>query len=75
MHVILDNKSNRSLARSDFFDMLRIKSSPAPYTQRTCTGLLEMAGRNADGFCAEAVSGGVSIHLPPLIECNEISDN
>ncbi|KAJ8349307.1 hypothetical protein SKAU_G00244370 [Synaphobranchus kaupii] len=75
MYAILDDQSNRSLARPDLFDIFSIKSSPAPYSLRTCAGLLEMTGRKAEGFCVEAVSGGVSIDLPSLIDCSQIPNN
>lgn len=75
MYAILDNQSNRSLAHSEFFDLFDIQSIPHPYSLRTCAGVIEMTGRKAHEFQIEACSGGVSIDLPPLIECNEILDN
>ncbi|XP_038062985.1 uncharacterized protein LOC119733659 [Patiria miniata] len=75
MYAVIDDQSNRSLAKSDFFDQFDIRSSPSPYSLRTCAGVTEMTGRKADGFQIEAVNGGVSLPLPPLIECNEILNN
>ncbi|KAK3560940.1 hypothetical protein QTP86_023134, partial [Hemibagrus guttatus] len=37
--------------------------------------VMEMIGRKAHGFQIEAISGGLSIDLPPLIERNEILNN
>ncbi len=74
MYAILDDQSNRSLVRSEFFDLFDIQSSPHPYSLRTCAGVMEMIGRKAHGF-QKASSGSVSIDLPPLIECNEILNN
>lgn len=75
MYAIIDDQSNRSLARSEFFQLFGIHGSPAPYLLRTCAGTTEMAGRKAVGFQIEAVDGPVCLDLPPLIECNEIMSN
>lgn len=68
-------QSNRSLAKSSFFDQFGIESDPSPYSLKTCAGLMEMTGRKADGLQVEAVNGGIVIDFPPLIECKEIPDN
>ena len=75
MYAILDDQSNRSLARSEFFDLFSIHGSPSLYSLKTCAGVTEMTGRKADGFQIEAVNGGVRLVLPLLIECNEILNN
>nr|XP_055034971.1 uncharacterized protein LOC129422846 [Misgurnus anguillicaudatus] len=71
MYVILDDQSNRSLVRSDFFELFNIKGQPFPYALRTCAGLIETAGRKAEGFQVESLDGQTSLLLPPLIECND----
>ncbi|KAL2089355.1 hypothetical protein ACEWY4_014043 [Coilia grayii] len=75
MYAMLDDQSNRSLARSDFFNLFSIIDTEAPYSLKTCAGVVETCGRRADGFCIEPVSGGDSFSLPTLIECNDIPDN
>lgn len=75
MYVIIDDQSNRSLARSEFFHLFKVESSLSPYLMKTCAGTTEMTGRKAVGFQIEAVDGGVCLDLPPLIECNEIMNN
>lgn len=72
MYVILDDQSNRSLVRSDFFELFNIKGQPFPYTLKTCAGLVETSGRKAEGFQVESLDGQTSLLLPPLIECNDI---
>ncbi|KAI4881113.1 hypothetical protein NFI96_002207 [Prochilodus magdalenae] len=72
MYAIIDDQSNRSLARSEFFQFFDIHGNPAPYLMKTCAGTIEMAGRKAVGFQIEAVNDPVCLDLPPLIECNEI---
>lgn len=75
VYVILDDQSNRSLARSEFFQLFGIEGSLSPYLMRTCAGTTEMTGRKAVGFQIKAMNGGECLDLPPLIECNEIMTN
>ncbi|XP_051816711.1 uncharacterized protein LOC127537707 [Acanthochromis polyacanthus] len=75
MYVILDDQSNRSLARSEFFQLFGVEGNLSPYMMKTCAGTTEMTGRKAVGFQIEAINGGMCMDLPPLIECNEIMNN
>lgn len=75
MYAMLDDQSNRSLAKSEFFEHFHINSSASPYSLKTCAGITDTAGRRADGYQIEPVHGGVSLSLPTLIKCNEIPDN
>ncbi|XP_061671881.1 beta-1,3-galactosyl-O-glycosyl-glycoprotein beta-1,6-N-acetylglucosaminyltransferase 4 isoform X3 [Syngnathoides biaculeatus] len=75
MYAILDNQSNRSLARSEFFKLFDIQGDHTPYLMRTCAGTTEMTGRKAAGFQIEALNDEVCLDLPPLIECNEVTSN
>lgn len=74
-NIILDDQSNRLLAKSAFFQLFGIFSDFSPYLLKTCAGNNEMTGRKAVGFQTEALNGEVCIDLPPLIECNEILSN
>jgi len=47
VYAVLDDQSNRSLAKTQFFNLFGIKGNPSPYTLRTCSGTVEMAGRKA----------------------------
>lgn len=75
MYAMLDDQSNRSLARTEFFDLFNIYGDTFPYTLKTCAGIKESFGRKATGYQIEAINGGVSLTLPTLIECNDIPDN
>ncbi|XP_015230161.1 PREDICTED: uncharacterized protein LOC107084717 isoform X2 [Cyprinodon variegatus] len=75
LYAILDEQSNRSLVRSQFFDVFNDRSPSAPYTLRTCAGVREAAGRRASGYEIESLDGNVRILLPSLIECNDIPNN
>lgn len=72
MYAILDEQSNRSLARSEFFEVFKISGSSYSYTLKTCAGLTETAGRRASGYIVEPVDKKLSIPLPTLLECNQI---
>lgn len=74
-YVIMDDQSNRSLARPEFFTLFGIESEPSSYLLRTCSGLAETSGRKAEGFVIESIDGKIAVPLPPLIECNNIPNN
>ncbi|XP_067273612.1 uncharacterized protein [Pseudorasbora parva] len=74
-YVILDDQSNRSLARSEFFDLFGITECNVAYTLKTCAGTVETEGRLARGFQVESFDGSLVLPLPVLLECNEIPDN
>ncbi|XP_073769028.1 uncharacterized protein [Danio rerio] len=75
VYAILDEQSNRSLVRSQFFEVFSDQSPCAPYILRTCAGVKESAGRRASGYEVESLDGTVCISLPSLIECNDIPNN
>ncbi len=75
MYAMLDDQSNRSLARSRFFDIFNINSIASPYSLKTCAGSIECSGRKANGYRIKAANGGISLALPTLIECDEIPNN
>lgn len=68
MYAMLDDQSNKSLARSEFFNLFGIKVGLYPYTLKTCAGLAATSGRRANGYQIEAVNGKVSFALPTLID-------
>lgn len=74
-YVILDDQSNRSLARPELFELFDVESKPFSYHLRTCSGTIQTSGRKAEGFQIESLDGEVILSLPPLIECNEIPNN
>ncbi|KAK0131205.1 hypothetical protein N1851_034110 [Merluccius polli] len=45
MYAVLDEQSNKSLAKTEFFNLVGVKASPAPYTMKTCAGTTETSGR------------------------------
>ncbi|XP_061756784.1 uncharacterized protein LOC133553044 [Nerophis ophidion] len=69
-YAVLDEQSNRSLAKSELFDLFGIGSGATPYTLKTCAGVMETSGRRANNLIVESIDGRVQIPLPTLIECD-----
>lgn len=75
VYAMLDNQSNRSLAKSQFFDLFGLNGSTSPYTLRTCSGTVETAGRKASNIIVESLDGKTKAVLPTLLECNNLPDD
>ncbi|XP_074518426.1 uncharacterized protein LOC141784488 [Halichoeres trimaculatus] len=75
MYAVLDEQSNKSLAKTEFFNLFGVNVTPAPYTMKTCSGKLETSGRRACDFIIESIDGKLNIPLPTLIECDMVPDN
>jgi hypothetical protein len=75
MYVMLDDQSNRSLARSAFFDLFKVNSRPEEYIMSSCSGKMTTSGRRASEFVIESCSGELTLELPTLIECDNLPDN
>nr|XP_055053880.1 uncharacterized protein LOC129439016 [Misgurnus anguillicaudatus] len=75
MYAVLDEQSNRSLAKTEFFNIFDIKTNSSPYTLKTCSGMTETSGRRASNFIIEPINGKLQIQLPTLIECDMIPDD
>ena len=72
MYAVLDEQSNKSLAKTEFFNLSCVKASPAPYTLKTCVGTTETFGRRVDNFILESMDGKLQLALPTLIECDMV---
>ena len=75
MYAVLDEQSNKSLAKTEFFNLFGLKASPAPYTLKTCTGTTETSGRRVNNFMLESMDGKLQLPLPTLIECEMVPDD
>lgn len=75
VYAIIDEHSNKSLARSEFFNAFNVQGPTSSYSLRTCSGVTESTGRRAAGFQIESMDGKVSLPLPSLLECNNIPNN
>lgn len=72
--AVLDEQSNRSLAKTQLFDHFAIKGNGMPYTLKTCSGVMETVSRCASNF-VESFDGKTQISLPTLIECDMLPDD
>jgi hypothetical protein len=75
MYAMLDDQSNRSLARGTFFEHFDIHAEPEEYIMSSCSGKTTSSGRRASGFVVESCDGQTRINLPTLIECDQLPDN
>ncbi|XP_073412079.1 uncharacterized protein [Dendrobates tinctorius] len=75
VYAILDDQSNRSLAKSAFLDSFNVRGPSAPYSLKTCAGIVETACRRATGYVVESIDGQMRLPLPTILECNNIPDN
>lgn len=75
VYAIIDEQSNKSLARTEFFEIFSDNSTPSSYTLKTCAGSIETSGRRACGYMLESLDEKTCVPLPVLIECNELPNN
>ncbi|XP_061166266.1 uncharacterized protein LOC133175165 [Saccostrea echinata] len=74
-YVILDEQSNKTLARSELFHFFGVDSTSMEYTLRSCSGQSQMFGRRSSGFIIQSVDLSTKIVLPEIIECRDIPNN
>lgn len=74
-YAVLDEQSNRSLAKSEFFEIFDIQTDAKVYTLKTCLGAGETKAQLAGGFIVESLDGKTSVQLPTLIECDMLPDD
>ncbi|XP_056016958.1 uncharacterized protein LOC130053620 [Ostrea edulis] len=75
MYAIIDEQSNRTLARSEFFNLFDTHNETQTYTLFSCSGRSICSGRRACGFVIESIDGSYQINLPTVIECDDIPNN
>ncbi|XP_062603305.1 uncharacterized protein LOC134265079 [Saccostrea cucullata] len=75
-YALIDDQSNRTLARSKLFDALcSPKTQSVQYTLSTCAGRSTVTGRQISGLTIESLDGTFRIGLPPVIECSNIPND
>lgn len=75
MYALIDDQSNRSLARSEFFDLLNVYSEPKSYTISSCSGTIPKWGRQVKGLIVESWDSTQTLNLPAITECDNIPWN
>ena len=74
-YIVLDEQSNKSLGRTEFFEHFGIQGTGKQYTLKTCSGVVDTAGRRASNLMVESIDGNIHIPLPTLIECDMLPDD
>ncbi|KAL4009046.1 hypothetical protein ACER0C_002898 [Sarotherodon galilaeus] len=67
MYAVIDDQSNRSLAKSEFFSLFKINAKPTPYTLKTCSGREQTSDNRS-----EIPSPEIAQHHPHLLP---VADN
>lgn len=75
VYAILDEQSNRTLAKPELFSLLDVSGQMFEYTLKTCSGSDAASGRRATDCIIESLDGCISYSLPTVIECTHIPDN
>ena len=75
MYAVMDEHSNKSLARPEFFELFGDHGPSSAYSLRTCAGVMERVGRRACGYQIESLDKRINLPLPTLIECMDVPDN
>ncbi|XP_053375012.1 uncharacterized protein LOC128547190 [Mercenaria mercenaria] len=74
IYALLDDQSNRSLVKPEFFNLFDGQFEEIAYSLSSCVGKIDTYGRRATGFVVENLDGTSSHELPPLTECTQIPD-
>lgn len=71
-YALIDDQSNRSLARPSFFNHFGENGPRFEYTLFTCSCNQVISGRKASGYVVKSLDGTSAINLPTLLECDNI---
>lgn len=71
-YAIVDEQSNKTLAKPELFDRLCIDAPEQEYCINSCAGTTVTSGRRVSNCNVTSVSGNVCYNLPTIIECADI---
>ncbi|XP_033728036.1 uncharacterized protein LOC117317344 [Pecten maximus] len=74
LYAVIDEQSNRTLAKSQLFDYFEVSGPEIPYSLSSCSGEYQQSGRRASGLVIKPLDNSCSLQLPTVIECDEIPD-
>lgn len=75
-YALIDDQSKCSLAKSELFDLLGIKTETKNFKLETCSGVKKnMTSRVAKNLLVTSVDDSTTHQLPPVIECDAVPDN
>ncbi|KAK3107001.1 hypothetical protein FSP39_004706 [Pinctada imbricata] len=75
LYALVDDQSNRSLGKSELFDILGIHSERRNFALKTCSGENSMESRVAKNLVVSSLDGNTVLKLPAIVECDAIPDN
>lgn len=75
VYAILDEQSNKSLAKPELFEIFDPNTACESYKLSTCSGSSIVSGRRSHGFVISSLDGQTTFDLPTLIECDAIPNN
>ncbi|KAF7642338.1 hypothetical protein LDENG_00259810 [Lucifuga dentata] len=75
VYAVIDDQSNRSLAKSQFFDLFGISGNASSYTLKICSGTVTTVRRKINKFTVESLDGKTKVALLPILECNNLPDD
>ena len=73
--MVIDDKSNCSVAKPNVFDLLKLEGPTTSYTLTTCSETSQVIGRRAHNLIIESLDNAYSYALPVLTECDAILDS
>lgn len=74
-YAMVDDQSNRCLARSELFHLLEASGKSVEYTMSSCSGTSVKYGRELNGLVIECIDKPDRYDLPVVLECDDIPNN
>jgi hypothetical protein len=74
-YAILDDQSNKTLAKPELFNHFNINEPKIEYSITSCTGSIISSGRTSNSLVVESFDGKTNYELPQVIECCNIPGN
>lgn len=75
LYVMLDDQSNRTLARSRLFNELHGNYVETEYVLTSCSGRVNTLGRKMNNLVIESLDRSTKLEIPSVIECNSLPEN
>lgn len=75
LYVMLDDQSNRTLARSRLFDELQGNYHDTEYVLTSCSGKVNTSGRKMINLVIESLESSNQLDIHTVIECNSLPEN
>ena len=75
VYALIDDQSNYSLGKPEFFDSFNDNSEYVNFTLSPCSGKTSSSGRKGSNYVVEPLDHSVKIKIPSLVECTDIPNN